>query len=101
MQVGTTADPHGVSDRLACVLVEAHEPAQELLHVPEGAVNLVVPGQNRRGLRALIGSLGQEWTGCGQLFPESSILLGEPIDLSLECPLLVRHKSTLIRSPAD
>jgi hypothetical protein len=42
------------------------------------------------------GSLGQRRTDWGQLVPQSGILLGEPIDLSLECPLLVRHKPALI-----
>src|SRR3954447_20457904 len=32
------------------------------------------------------GSLGQRRTDWGQLVPQSGILLGEPIDLSLECP---------------
>src|SRR3954454_9971278 len=76
---------HGVSDRLFGVLPQdAHGPAQELLHEPEGTINLVVPGQYRRRLCALTGSLGQRRTDCGQLVPQSGILLGEPIDLSLE-----------------
>src|SRR5215213_2819362 len=76
---------HGVSDRLAGVLAqEAHEPAQELLQEPEGTTHLVIPGQNRRRLRALTGSLGPRRTDWGQLVPQSGILLREPIDLRLE-----------------
>ena len=74
------------SDRLACFLAKnAHEPSQELLHQPESAIRLVLAGQNRSLLWpcALSWSLGRWWTGCGQLFPESGILLRKPIYLRL------------------
>src|SRR4051812_34027062 len=58
--------------------------------------SFVIPGQNRRRLCALTGSLGPRRTDWGPLVPQSGILRGEPIDLSLERPLLVRHKPALI-----
>src|SRR3954447_10567481 len=78
---------HGGSDRLAGVLVqEAHEPAQELLQEPEGTIHLVIPGPNRRRLRALTGSLGPRRTDWGQLVPQSSILRGEQIIKAVMAP---------------
>src|SRR4051794_33500947 len=99
VQVGTEERRAPGSDRLACFLAKnAHEPAQELLHKPESAIHLVLTGQNRSFLWpcAFSGSLGRWWTGCGQLFPQSGILLRKPINLSLQRGLLIRDQAALV-----
>src|SRR3954463_90385 len=87
------------SDRLACFLAEnTHKAAQELLHKPESAVHLVLTGQNRNLVwpGALTRSLSQSGVGFCNLFPKGGILLGEPINLSLQRGLLIRDQAALI-----
>ena len=77
------------------VTQDAHEPTQEPLHEPKGAIDVLITGQNRRRLRVLTRSLGQWWTCFGQLFLQGGILSGKPIDLSLERTVLVRDQPAL------